>query len=466
MIKELDKDMKQDFWKKNFINLIFNRLLSWLNSNFIPIKKYDVMIYKELFISYLASFFIISLIVWLKEIYLIYVQYIQKGAQFWTTLKIFFYSLPFTMAITIPAGMVMAALLTFNKLSVNLEILIMRASGIKKIRLFLPVLIFSSFVSVLTYWFFDTLLVKGNEMYLRSMIQMRVEKPFIDIAPGEFPKIGQFNIGFDDINGDEIKGIEIYQKISDGERIVKANKGKIISTGDTPYYQVLLKDGTFIEKTRGGEIFSSQFKEAELRIDYEVSFIPTFNVETQPRLMSRYKTAKMIENMEKQAYIKKNLSTISSLDKKILSTYIDLAKLLPSYLISFVVKGNENVRKDFDNLKNYLSNLYEEMRRISTSPEMVNYNIFVFEQHKKTSIPVSAIVYGLIGFVFGIMIKVRTGRGGSLIIGIIVILLQTYFTYVAEIPVRNGVLNPVVAAWYSNVILSIPALYLLFREKA
>ncbi|MCX8095933.1 MAG: LptF/LptG family permease [Spirochaetes bacterium] len=447
---------------------VLKRVISHINSSYIPLKRYDIMVYKDLAISYVVSFLIISLVVWLKEIYLIYVQYIQKGAQLTTTLSIFFYSLPFTMAITIPAGMIMATLLTFNKLSLNLEILVLRSSGIRKTRLFLPVLVFSLLIGSITYTFFDTVLIKGNEMYIRSMIKMRVEKPFIDINPGEFPKIGDFNIGFEELQGGEMKGVEIYQKTKNSEKIIKANTGRIISTGDVPYYSILLFNGTYIDKSSDGSIFSSQFKEAELRIDYEVSYIPTYNTELQPRLMSRYKTEKIIEKMEEQTNLKSTLKTLSSLNEKLIENYKKIITTLPEYIFSLLKDENarENAKKHFNSTLSNISELSIKIKSLNTSPEMVNYNIFIFEQHKKTSIPVSAIVYGLIGFVFGIMVKVRTGKGGSLIIGIIIILIQTYLTFISEIPIRNGDLDPVIGAWWSNIVLTIPALYLLLREKA
>ncbi|MCS7298853.1 MAG: LptF/LptG family permease [Spirochaetia bacterium] len=447
---------------------VLKRVISHINSSYIPLKRYDIMVYKDLAISYVVSFLIISLVVWLKEVYLIYVQYIQKGAQLTTTLSIFFYSLPFTMAITIPAGMIMATLLTFNKLSLNLEILVLRSSGIRKTRLFLPVLVFSLLIGSITYTFFDTVLIKGNEMYIRSMIKMRVEKPFIDINPGEFPKIGDFNIGFEELQGGEMKGVEIYQKTKNSEKIIKANTGRIISTGDVPYYSILLFNGTYIDKSSDGSIFSSQFKEAELRIDYEVSYIPTYNTELQPRLMSRYKTEKIIEKMKEQTNLKSTLKTLSSLNEKLIENYKKIITTLPEYIFSLLKDENarENAKKHFNSTLSNISELSIKIKSLNTSPEMVNYNIFIFEQHKKTSIPVSAIVYGLIGFVFGIMVKVRTGKGGSLIIGIIIILIQTYLTFISEIPIRNGDLDPVIGAWWSNIVLTIPALYLLLREKA
>ncbi|MGB9622048.1 MAG: LptF/LptG family permease, partial [Brevinematia bacterium] len=449
-LKSLKINVNNKF-KKLFIN-------SWI---YIPLKKYDLMIYKDLAINYLASFLVISLIVWLKEIYLIYIQYIQKGAQLLTTLSIFFYSLPFTMAITIPSSVVMASLLTFNKMSINLEILTLRASGVRKTRLFLPVLVFSLFISVIGFWFFDTLLIKGNEMYIRSMIKMRVEKPFIDISPGEFPKIGGFEIGFDEISGDEMKGIEIYQRLTNSERIIKAASGKIISTGDTPYYVIKLKEGTFIEKSlKTKEIFSSQFKYSELRIDYEVSQIPSFNVNTQPRMMSRYKLEKIIKQMEKDYLLRLKIEERKNLYKELFNKYIELLKLTPS-ILTLAIKSNKQIESQKDKIIGEIEEINRKIKEINKNQEVANYNFFVFEQLKKTSIPFSALFYGLIGFVFGIMIKVRTGKGGSLLIGIGVILIQTYLTYVSEIPIRNGDMIPIVGAWIGNITLLIPGLYLL-----
>jgi lipopolysaccharide export system permease protein len=447
---------------KEFLKKVFR----WVNANLVPFKNYDMMVYRELAVDYLLSFLIISLIVWLKEIYLIYTQYIQKGAQFSTTLRIFLYSLPYTMAITIPAGMVMAAILTFNKMSINLEVLAIRGIGIRKIRMFLPVLVFSLLVSALGYWFFDTILIRGNEMYIRENIKMRIEKPFIDVVPGQFITLSNFKIGFVEAKGSYLEGIEIYQDIPNSTRIVKATRGEIVSTGDEPYYVIKLYEGSFLEKPKGkkGEIFSSQFKYSELRIDYEVNYIPKYDISRSPRVMSRYKVKRIIEKMEEQKIISNANKELAYLYSNLYSSVGNAIVYFPSYVWG-MIKNDEKSKSLFNSAVDNIKQLQNKIKSIASQTAISEYNIFVLEYHKKTSVPFSAVFYGLVGFVFGMLVRIRTGKGESLIIGIFVILIQTYLTMIAEIPVRAGELNPVLGAWIGNIVIGLPALYLLFREK-
>jgi len=455
------------FGFKHLIFSLWNKFFSWFNANFLPFKNYDIMIYKELLVDYALSFLIISLIVWLKEIYVIYSQYIQKGAQFSTTLLIFLYSLPYTMAITIPAGMVMATILTFNKLSLNLEVLAIRGAGIRKTRMFLPVFVFSLLVSAFGYWFFDTLLIKGNEMYIRENIKMRVEKPFIDIVPGQFTTLGNFKIGFINTKGNYLEGIEIYQDTPNSTKIVKASRGEIVSTGDQPYYVIKLYEGSYLEKPKNSktEIFSSQFKYSELRIDYEVSYIPRYNVEEFPRVMSRYKVYnKFIKWMMKDSSIISNEKALTDLYNKLYANIGSTILSFPGYLIG-LIGGDKNFVANFNSKVDGTKKIWDEIKKIGTTYVTVRYNIFLLEYYKKTSVPFSAVFYGLVGFVFGMLIKIRTGKGESLVIGIIVILIQTYITMIVELPVKSGELNPLLGAWLGNIVIGLPGLYLLFREK-
>ncbi len=463
--------MRFDFREMAFrIFAFFRRMLEkvfrWVNANLIPFKSYDLMVYRELVIDYLLSFLIISLIVWLKEVYLIYTQYIQKGAQFSTTLMIFIYSLPYTMAITIPAGMVMAAILTFNKMSINLEVLAIRGIGVKKIRMFLPVLVFSLGVSIFGYWFFDTILIKGNEMYIRENIKMRVEKPLVDVVPGQFITLSNFKIGFVEVNGNYLEGIEIYQDTPDSTRIIKASRGEIVSTGDEPYYVIKLYEGSFLEKPKGkkGEIFSSQFKYSELRVDYEISYIPKYDISRSPRVMSRYKLKRIIEEMERQKAIKEANEELTHLYSQIYLSFWNAILYFPSYVLG-VIKNSDELKSLFNLAVDNVKRLKNKIKSVVLRPAVSEYNFFVLEYHKKTSIPFSSVFYGLLGFAFGMLVRIRTGKGESLIIGIIVILIQTYLTMIAEIPVRAGDLNPVLGAWIGNIVIGIPALYLLFRER-
>ncbi len=447
-----------------------NESISRLYKNF-PITTYDKRTLLELLKNYLSSVIIITVIVWIKEIYVIYNEYVSKGVQVTTALELFIYSLPYVLALTIPSSTVMAVILTYNRLSSDLEILSLRITGIRKVRIFLPVLIFSLLIGALSYWFFDTVLIRGNELYLRTLIKINVEKPLLNLSSGKFVEVGKFKIGFESLSSDgKLLGLEIYQETEEFTRIIKSIKGEVISSSDLPYYTIHLENGTYLEvpKTKGekakGSIFSSQFSKAELRIDYEYQKSMSINLENYPRAVSRYKLEKIINNMPQLSNLKEKLALLEKNKEKLKNRIISALTYTPNFILLGILKGDKKSQEELNKKFQEIKTLFLEIKSMSSTYPISNYNQFLFEYYKKTSIPFSTFFFGILGFGIGLIVNIRTGKSEAAIIGVIAILIQSYIMMVMIIPVMNGDISPELGAWIGNIIIAIPGLYLLFKE--
>lgn len=93
-------------------------------------------------------------------------QYVsQYGASLQSVIKMFVYSLPGIVVLTFPMSMLLAALLTFGRLSASSEITAMKSGGITFYRIAAPVFVVAFLVSVFALLFNEHIVPRANEAY-------------------------------------------------------------------------------------------------------------------------------------------------------------------------------------------------------------------------------------------------------------------------------------------------------------
>ncbi len=111
----------------------------------------DRYIFTELLSPFLLSLSALSFIVFTKEMLRLVELLLTKGAGLWTVLKIIFHLLPSFLVLTLPIAYLIASITTFSRLSLDKELVAMRAAGISLLRISVPVIFFSCFVFILTF---------------------------------------------------------------------------------------------------------------------------------------------------------------------------------------------------------------------------------------------------------------------------------------------------------------------------
>lgn len=103
-------------------------------------------------------------------------QYMTKyGASGLSVVKLFFYSLPSIIVLTFPMSMLLAALLSFGRLSGSSEITAMKSSGQSFYRLTMPVFIVALFVSLFAVVFNEKIVPASNSAY-NYVVRYEIEK--------------------------------------------------------------------------------------------------------------------------------------------------------------------------------------------------------------------------------------------------------------------------------------------------
>ncbi len=119
---------------------------------------------------------------------------VEYGLPIFIALKIFFLSLPGFLVIAFPMSVLLSCLLTYGTLSSNSEILALKSLGINNYRIVLPSLLLAVFMTFLTFTFSDNLVPISNRVasdLLRNSMgnSMRTEKGRYNISFSKYGSI-------------------------------------------------------------------------------------------------------------------------------------------------------------------------------------------------------------------------------------------------------------------------------------
>lgn len=118
----------------------------------MKIKLLDKYIFTQVFFACFACIFIFMIVWIMPEILLKTVQRIINGTYtLQTGLSVLLYEMPKVLNIALPVGMLLGAILTFDKLSKDFEITVLRGSGIPFFRIIASVIILSFLATGLTF---------------------------------------------------------------------------------------------------------------------------------------------------------------------------------------------------------------------------------------------------------------------------------------------------------------------------
>lgn len=171
---------------------------------------------------------------------------INKGVDFFSICKLFFYMLPWLFTFTVPMSVLTATLLTFGRLSADNEITAMKASGISLYRLVFPLVIVGLIVSLISYELNDWILPRLRFESRKLVAQIGVKNPTAYLEAGTFIKAFKNYIVFIyGIEKNKLTNIRIYQP-QEGRptRTIIASRGEISYIPEKDAIRLKLMNGT------------------------------------------------------------------------------------------------------------------------------------------------------------------------------------------------------------------------------
>ena len=357
-------------------------------------------IFKEIASSFIIILFILTFVLLMGKILQIMDLMINKGISVFAIAKLIFFLLPSFMLFTIPIALLIAILIAMGRFSADNEITALKTSGISLIQIYYPVAITSLITFIITIIVGYFLVPQSNFATKRLLFTIAQKNANIGI------KEKVFNSDF--------KGFLLY-----AERIpVNKNymEGVIVSDN-----RIIGEQNTILAKKA---FLVSDPESMTVKLKLENGSINTVSSDL-----------KNYRKIDFDSYdIKLDLSTaLASLDESSKSsTEMSMTELL------------------------------EKMKKPGIDKATIRE--LAIEVHKKFSIPLSCIFFGLLALPLGIKSH-RAVKSRSFAVGIIIVSLYYLLRIGGEALVETGHLSPEIGVWTPNVLFAFLGVYLFYMAN-
>lgn len=255
----------------------------------MKILKFYVL--KEFIPPYLGSMAFFTMLLLLERV-MSFVRLVARGyATIIDLMVLVFYSIPPTLALTMPMSTIMGALISVGRLSNDSEITAMRASGIRLHSILLSLYITGICIGITSFFLTDRLVPVGNIKFRTLYQRLTIARPDMQINVHSINEItGDITLlvdRVDDRTGNLINITIFQRRAEEQEKTISAQYGWFLPSADTTSHITLRlnRGNIFDARDLTGEKFNStMFQMLDFNIPVEKKEMK--NVVKTPRDMS------------------------------------------------------------------------------------------------------------------------------------------------------------------------------------
>ncbi len=329
----------------------------------------------------------------------------DAGLPFNIAIQVLLLKMPEFVSYALPMSTLLAALMTYSRLSSDSELIALRSCGVSIYRMVVPAVVLSLLVTGITF-IFNELVVPAANYQAASTLEkaLKEEKPSFQENNIFYPEYGEVT----QPDGKKIRALKrlFYANQFDGERM----KGlTILDWSQQSLNQIMTSE-------------SAIWNPAESTWDFFNGTIYVISPDASYRNIVRF------ENQQLK---------------------------LPRAPLDLAGKDKDSAQMNIAQIKDY-----REIVRVSGDTKKIRRLNLRIQQ--KTAFPFVCLVFGLVGAVLGIRPQ-RTGKATSFGISVVIIFTYYFMTFITEALGLNGILTPLMAAWLPNVFGIGSGGFLLFK---
>jgi len=415
----------------------------------------------------------------LMEFLLDYLELIlEKGVPVWDVVQLFVLGLGWMMALSIPCGVLVGALMTFGRMSQDNEILAMRASGVPMIHLLMPVFGWGLFWTVALLAFNNYVLPWTNYRFSELLLEVNRAKPAAELDEGVFvDAFDGHRLLFDELDPKtgEIRGVKILE-FQSGDRLTTttATSGRLTYDQDQDVLLLELHDGEMNgvpSDAANGETFRrTTYRDHTIAIHGEAQDYARRSKKKGQREMSAGELLGEVRSNEEK---RENLiaEQDSILAQRGYASFAELraivkgrepwwTHLLGPFLPRSSVGDLPTERRfvgppDVQTYENY------RMAELQVGSFENHASQFRVEYHKKFSLAAACLIFVLLGAPLGILVRRGGMRAG---VWSIAFFIFYYICLIAgEQLADRRLVRPWLAMWLANLVLGSVGLYLVLK---
>ncbi len=438
--------------------------------------------------TFLSVFVILMLIFVLQTIWLYIKELAGKDLDIIVIVKFLAYFMPKLIPLVLPLTILLASIMVFGSFAENYEFAAMKSTGISLQRAMSGLSVFIVILGITTFFFSNNVIpwAELNSYNLRRNIAKL--KPAMLLAEGQFNPVGTYNIKFTDKYGDRdqyLKDVTIHVKGKNGRTnatVIKSKTGELASEKDSNVLRLILNDGHYYSDV------SPQDVKARKRKPFAKSKFETKIINID---LSKLNNVDFDEQSQTDKY---NMLDVGGLNKTIdslVGQYNDEHKTFSEnlHLRSGLNRNREPKKKAVDTT-NYIGpvlDLFDTKKKLEmvdiahksmisskqliiSKDKTMTYsrtwlNRHVISLHEKFALGFACVILFFVGAPLGALIR-KGGIGLPMVIAILLFLTYHFIGIFATNSAKNGGFNPIIAPWFSTLIMLPLGIFLTRRATA
>jgi lipopolysaccharide export system permease protein len=403
--------------------------------------------------------------------------------------KFLFYFMPKLIPLVLPLTILLASIMVFGSFAENYEFAAMKSTGISLQRAMSGLSVFIVILGIVTFFFSNNVIpwAEFNSFNLRTNIAKL--KPAMLLAKGQFNEVEgtAYNIKFEDKHGDRdqyLDNVTIHEKGKDGRTnatTIKSKSGELASEKDSNVLKLILFDGNYYSDVSTTNIKSSN-KKPFAKSTFEKYII---NID-----LSQMNNVDFDEQSQTDKYNMLDVvglhKTIDSLSKKEIASHEILSKNLFQRSNVIAIKRSEKKAADSTylgpildvfNTKEKYDLVDASLKTVASSKQVVItneatrkiskewLNKHIISLHEKFALGFACIILFFVGAPLGALIR-KGGIGLPMVIAIILFLTYHFIGIFATNSAKNGSFNPILASWFSTLVMLPLGIFLTRRATA
>ena len=465
------------------------------------VDKYILRTFIPLFVM---SFAVCWFIVVMQFLWRYIDELVGKGLSGFMLLKIIFYAALSFIPMSLPLGILLASLMTLGNLGERLELLALKASGIRLYRIIRPIMLLVLTMACGLFYFQNDLMIRAQVRMWTLVITAKYAAPEMEITPGVFyTGIPGYSLYAKDRDaGTGLMHRMMVYDMSRGylnPRIIRADSGRLVMDKSKKFLVLKLYQGQSFEniQTQSYNTSTDAVPYMLPHFDYSETFIPfdaNIKMQDEGELSSMY-VGKNLQQLQR---------SIDSIRPILDSTRLSYAQVVGASLMEShygtssyayqdsATRAQEQVRlahleqqtrhskaedasltftpqdslQAISMARDKADRVKEEASLYIDTDDAQFYQFRTLHQewHRKFTFPVSCLIFALIGSSLGAIVR-RGGIGMPIIISIFFFVVYFIIDSFGTNMLRNESIPIWLGMWLSNIVLFPVGIFLAYKAN-
>ncbi len=437
----------------------------------------------------ILTFFIVMFVLMMNFVWRYIDDLVGKGLSAGIIIELMSYAMVNMIPMGLPLAMLLAAIMTMGNLGENYELLAMKSAGMSLPKIMKPLIYLVTLVAIGSFFVINNLVPYANKKMYSTMYDIKQQKQTIEFQDGLFfngIKDMSIRVGHQAPETGLLTDVLIYdnQAMNGNMTTTVADSGYINLSDDKRFLLVTLFHGERYEQTRNPQWYSKSKLNHYTFDQYKSSFpVDGFSMERSDADNFNNSTTKNIRELQHEIdslEVQVNSATTRSYEpllREQLFSKDPTVMILPDSLL--IDRSGFRRIAALDSISQLGVRDKDKLWSQARTHAKSSRNMFSFDEtqakdalnklyrskvewHRKISLPVSIMIFFLIGAPLGAIIR-KGGLGMPIVISVIFFVFYYIISISGEKMAKEGSWEAIYGMWISTFILTPIAIYLTYK---